>query len=48
VLLDGGRVAADGPVARILADEGLMREHRLEVPLSLRLGRGRARPRPAD
>jgi cobalt/nickel transport system ATP-binding protein len=39
VLLDGGRVAADGPAREILADEALMREHRLEVPLSLRLAR---------
>jgi cobalt/nickel transport system ATP-binding protein len=37
VLLDGGRVAADGPAEEILADEHLMRDHRLEVPLSLRL-----------
>jgi len=39
VLLDRGRVMADGPVRQILADEALMRRHRLEVPLSLRLGR---------
>jgi cobalt/nickel transport system ATP-binding protein len=39
VLLDRGRVAADGPARQILADETLMREHRLEVPLTLRLGR---------
>lgn len=39
VLLDRGRVAADGPVRQVLADEALMREHRLEVPLSLRLAR---------
>jgi cobalt/nickel transport system ATP-binding protein len=39
VLLDGGRVAADGPAGEILADEDLMRRHRLEVPLSLRLAR---------
>jgi cobalt/nickel transport system ATP-binding protein len=36
VLLDGGRVAADGPAEEILADEALMLSHRLEVPLSLR------------
>ena len=39
VLLDRGRVAADGPAREVLADEALMREHRLEVPLSLRLAR---------
>jgi cobalt/nickel transport system ATP-binding protein len=39
VLLDGGRVAADGPVEKILADEALMLAHRLEVPLSLRRAR---------
>ncbi len=41
VLLDGGRVAADGAAAEILADETLMRDHRLEVPYSLRAGRAR-------
>lgn len=38
VLLDAGRIVAEGPPAVILGDEPLMREHRLEVPLSLRLG----------
>jgi cobalt/nickel transport system ATP-binding protein len=38
VILDGGRVAADGPAGAILADEALMLAHRLEVPLSLRCG----------
>jgi len=47
VILDGGRVAADGPVRALLADEALMAAHRLEVPLSLRCGRKprRALPR---
>jgi cobalt/nickel transport system ATP-binding protein len=41
VLLDGGRVAADGPTPALLADSSLMAAHRLEVPLSLRPARGR-------
>jgi cobalt/nickel transport system ATP-binding protein len=41
VLLDGGRVVADGPTPVLLADARLMAAHRLEVPLSLRLGRSR-------
>jgi cobalt/nickel transport system ATP-binding protein len=41
ILLDGGRVAADGPTAALLADARLMAAHRLEVPLSLRLSRSR-------
>ena len=44
VLLDGGRVVADGPTADILGNADLMAAHRLEVPLSLRLGRQTRRP----
>ncbi|PRY33314.1 energy-coupling factor ABC transporter ATP-binding protein [Pseudosporangium ferrugineum] len=32
VILDGGRIAADGPTTDILADEDLLRAHRLELP----------------
>jgi cobalt/nickel transport system ATP-binding protein len=35
LLLDGGRVRADGPTDEILADAGLMAAHGLEVPHSL-------------
>jgi cobalt/nickel transport system ATP-binding protein len=38
VLLDGGRVVADGPPRELLGDAALMEAHRLEVPLSLRCG----------
>ncbi len=41
VLLDGGRIVADGPSRLVLGDVGLMEAHGLEQPLSLRLG-----PRP--
>jgi len=32
VILDNGVVAADGPTRELLADEGFMRAHRLELP----------------
>jgi len=35
VLLDGGRVAADGPSARILGSRDLLEAHGLELPLTL-------------
>jgi cobalt/nickel transport system ATP-binding protein len=35
VLLDAGRVVADGPCREVLADAGLLEEHGLERPLSL-------------
>ncbi len=41
VLLDGGRIIADGPTLPILSDEGLLEAHGLEVALSLKLGKRR-------
>lgn len=35
VILDGGRVIADGPSREILSDESLLDAHGLEVPISL-------------
>ena len=32
VILDAGRVVADGPTVELLSDETLMRQHRLELP----------------
>jgi len=43
VLLDGGRVVADGPTQQVLGNASLMEAHGLEQPLSLRL-----RPQRAD
>jgi energy-coupling factor transporter ATP-binding protein EcfA2 len=40
VLLDGGRVVADGPSREILGDPALVEAHGLELPLSLSLRRG--------
>jgi energy-coupling factor transporter ATP-binding protein EcfA2 len=39
VLLDGGRVVADGPAREILGNPHLLDAHGLELPLSLKLGR---------
>jgi energy-coupling factor transporter ATP-binding protein EcfA2 len=38
IVLDQGRIHADGPTRDILADERLMTRHGLEVPLSIRYG----------
>jgi cobalt/nickel transport system ATP-binding protein len=44
VLLDGGRVVADGPSRHILGDLALIEAHGLEQPLSLRFGSSVVRP----
>lgn len=38
VLLDAGRVVADGPTRTVLGDADLLEAHGLEMPLSLKLG----------
>jgi cobalt/nickel transport system ATP-binding protein len=38
IVLDQGRIQADGPAREILADEKLMARHGLEVPLSIQYG----------
>jgi energy-coupling factor transporter ATP-binding protein EcfA2 len=40
ILLDGGRVVANGLSRNILADPRLLEAHGLEMPLSLKIGRG--------
>ena len=40
VLIDGGKLLADGPARELLADRALMEGHGLEVPLSIGLGGG--------
>ncbi len=37
ILLDAGKVVADGPTRDLLSDESLLDRHGLEIPLSLRL-----------
>jgi cobalt transport protein ATP-binding subunit len=39
ILLDGGRVIAQGATSELLADAALLEEHGLEQPLSMRLSR---------
>jgi cobalt/nickel transport system ATP-binding protein len=42
IVLDGGRLLADGPAAKLLADPELMDRHGLEVPYRLRPANGPA------
>jgi cobalt/nickel transport system ATP-binding protein len=44
ILLDQGRVVGDGPSRAILGNAELVESHGLELPLSLTLDRGNARP----
>ncbi|MGQ9631919.1 MAG: energy-coupling factor ABC transporter ATP-binding protein [bacterium] len=37
ILIDGGRIVADGAAREILGNERLMEDHKLEVPLSLKI-----------
>jgi energy-coupling factor transporter ATP-binding protein EcfA2 len=39
LVLDAGRIVAEGPATEVLGDEAVMDAHGLEVPLSLKLGR---------
>lgn len=36
ILLEGGRIVADGPAGEILSDKDLLESHRLELPLGVR------------
>jgi cobalt/nickel transport system ATP-binding protein len=39
ILMDGGRIVADGRAGEVLGDEALLRKHRLEPPLSMAMRR---------
>lgn len=38
VIMDGGRVVAEGPTPGLLADDALLTKHRLEMPFGFRAG----------
>ena len=40
ILLDAGRVVANGLTRNVLGDPNLLEAHGLEMPLSLKIGRG--------
>jgi cobalt/nickel transport system ATP-binding protein len=37
LIIDGGRIVADGPTREILGDRELLAEHRLGLPVGLRI-----------
>jgi cobalt/nickel transport system ATP-binding protein len=48
VVLSGGRVVADGPCERVLADDELLASHDLELPVGFVPALVERRPRPGD
>lgn len=48
IVLDQGRIQADGPTREVLSNEALMQRHGLEVPLSIQYGLQAAARRESD
>jgi cobalt/nickel transport system ATP-binding protein len=46
VIIDAGRIVADGPTAALLGDAGLLARHRLELPYGFSVGTGGLAARP--
>jgi len=46
IVMDAGRVVADGPSSQVLADRDLLETHGLELPLTLAARNGGTEPRP--